>query len=70
MIPQACAILTDGLPNIIMRMETCAEYADPEAGSYNAAITSEGAAGLTSRPQPSLGERKAPAEATLGFALG
>lgn len=75
-IPQACTILTDGLPNVSLRMESCAEYADPEAGScagyadleaVHAAVTSEGAAGLTSRPQPSLGERKAPAEANSGI---
>ena len=54
-IPQACTILTDGLPNVSMRMESCAEYADPEAGScaeyadpeaVNAAVTSEGAADI------------------------
>lgn len=67
-IPQACTILTDGLPNVSVRMESCAEYADPEA--VHAAVTSEGAAGLTSRPQPSLGERKSPAEASSGVCSG
>lgn len=50
MTPQASTILANGLHHISKWMVTYAEYTDLEAGSYDAAVTSEGATCLTPRP--------------------